>query len=227
MEFKDIKQWIVSADKLARPVNPFKHQIGKSRDFTVKLSDLDLYGEFKISAQQYTYAADLEPGIYEGDKVEAVKQCHPGSTIEVNGVTMCDMRWLLRLKQQTIVANDLNIGDIVLLKGHQVHIKSIEGKNTGDNQIEINDKIRLRKTEIVSLVKQQPKDPLTVNEYLNQGLERAISEYPGVNPNTNAIKVVSDRIDEIHVMLNRDSEFNVGSQSILNELNHILKLLQS
>lgn len=63
MNLSDIKQWIVSADKLARPINPFDY------DSTVEYTAYERFASF---TQQHTFATDLEPGIYDGDKVEVI-----------------------------------------------------------------------------------------------------------------------------------------------------------
>lgn len=63
MTISEVKQWIVSADKLARPVNPFNYD--SSVEYTA-------YERFAPFAQQHIFATDLEPGIYDGDKVEVI-----------------------------------------------------------------------------------------------------------------------------------------------------------
>lgn len=187
MTILDIKQWIVSADKLARPVNEFTYRYN------------DNWKNFEQFAQQHIYATDLEPGVYDGDKVEVI--CKHLSGIEwpyentgreIKKSIAINVE--LRLKQQPkTLENDI--------------IHESAKKFANDKGIAITG---------------------TFYEVFMGGYKSALRlPIQPLNPNTNAIKVVSDRIDEIHVMLNRDSEFNVGSQSILNELNRILKLLQS
>lgn len=65
MTISDIKQWIVSEDKLAKPANPFDYD--SAVEYTA-------YERFATFSQQHTYATDLEPGIYDVDKVEVVWQ---------------------------------------------------------------------------------------------------------------------------------------------------------
>lgn len=75
MKIEDIKQWIVSADKLARPVNPYEENSPKGNFSIVKHKEIKLYTRFKSETQQHTFATDLEPGIYDGDKVKLQRLC--------------------------------------------------------------------------------------------------------------------------------------------------------
>lgn len=198
MEFKDIKQWIVSADKLARPVNiytnfhPVQHPgfpFDRSRQ---------QWAEFDKEAQQHTYVTDLEPGIYDGDRVEVVWQlCKHGQWINYQD-NISHARYLakqidprtrkvLRLKQQ------LKEPEIkVLAESLCAHCGgNVDVVQIGESVIDIT------------------KQPL--------------------NPNANAIKVIQDRISELDETKSEMSHQIAiwVTKYIIDELNHILKLLQS
>lgn len=104
MEFKDIKQWIVSEDKLARPVNRFSECIPSLLSWVNKE-----YERFEQFAQQHTYATNLEHGIYDGDKVEVIWQYFDGEEFRneisederLNSIKHgLRQRQFIRLKQQ-------------------------------------------------------------------------------------------------------------------------------
>lgn len=184
MNLSDIKQWIVSADKLARPINPFDY------DSTVEYT---AYERFATFANQNTYATDLEPGIYDGDRVEVVYEYN---TNDGDGWFDCDETYY-----QSMIRHNIKYSNCVCLRQF----------------------LRL---------KQQPKELnvcQTCKGVSSKYCSNAFHLVRPLNPNANAIKVIQDRISELDETKSEMSHQIAiwVTKYIIDELNHILKLLQS
>lgn len=200
MTISDIKQWIVSADKLARPINNlppliYSETFGFGDPYTY---ENDLWKRFEQFAQQHTLSTDLEPGIYDVDKVEVI--CKHLSGIEwpyentgreIKKSIAINVE--LRLKQQPkTLENDI--------------IHESAKKFANDKGIPITG---------------------TFYEVFMGGYKSALRlPIQPLNPNANAIKVIEDRKREIKAKKLYDTAYDGSKQAaVLKELNQILKLL--